>query len=106
MKPSDIDLMTVSETLTQAKHCLWDGVNERTNAEEDEFVCHALRRVTEGHEGNFRTALNFLKTYGMETSGSWFCRESEGYCEASRARQTRRHAFLSVAIRHATKLGI
>lgn len=115
MKPSDIDLMTVSETLTQAKHHLWDGRNIEDvryvsgSRYKNEYICHALDRVA--HLEDKMNAVSFLVSYGMSTGGIWFDRVSDHWLgtrskEITVQRQLRRKTFLEVAIRHATKLGI
>lgn len=100
--------MTIAETLTKAKTRLWwGGYSVEGQEYGQEFICFTIRDVA-GYEEAVQ-AVDFLCTYGMDRSGGWFSRHSDDgltYEQTSKARQNRRHAFLSVAIKHATRLGI
>jgi hypothetical protein len=94
--------MSIAETLKAAKEVLWDGT-QHTVYVKDEYICHAIERVTDDF-AETDNAIEFLETYGMSKCGTWFYRQ--GGDKFGINVQTRRHVFLDVAIRHATKLGI
>lgn len=100
--------MTVAETLRKALDILWDG-RENQQRDEWEYICHAIESFGDRPAEN--AAKKFLRTYGISMRGSGFYRPSDDslsstYWEQTALRQARRMAFLRVAIRHATRLGI
>lgn len=104
--------MSIAKTLGKTLEHLWDGV-EQPSDNKDAFICLAIKKAHGlricSNDEKVRRAIEFLETYGMQLDGSWFQRESD-FGLSTRAtrivRQARRRVFLTVAHRHAARLGI